>query len=380
MLKHIRLSHWLSLAALGVSMSAMVGCESTATQMDSQNNVQLIAGTYNTKGSEGLYGLSYNTRTQRFTEPHLLAKAGNPSWVQVNGNRVYVTNELGDGRLTTYSLSDEGTIQELGSVLTNGASPCYISLSPDQKYLATANYMGGNVSIFTLDGNQVPLAEPQVLQNFGKGPNTSRQEAAHVHWVQWSNDQKHLYSVDLGTDEIKIYPFDPVSGKAGKGDVAFKLQPGDGPRHLYFHPQHNNIAYILNELSNTLVVVRVNNEGYFSELQRVYTLPSDFTEHSQAAHLYITGDGKHLYASNRGHDSIAVFAVGADGKLSLQELEPVLGDWPRHFTVLESQQTLLVANQESNNIVAFKIEDDGNLSPLGEQVAVPQSTFLGTLK
>lgn len=377
---HIHFRSWFAMAALGVSMSSMIGCQTTGAQ-DGAETVQLVAGTYNTKGSEGIYGLTFNTRKGTFSKPELLSKADNPSWITIADKRLYVANEIGDGRLTTYAVNDDDSLklEALGSVLTHGASPCYVALSPDQQYLATANYMGGNVSLFTLDERGVATGDPQILQNYGKGPNTARQEAPHAHWVQWDQEQTFLYSVDLGIDEVKVYPFDEAAGKAGKGLTALKLQPGDGPRHMFFHPQ-KHMAYILNELSNTITVVEQNRDGTLTPVQRVPTLPSDFHEHSQAAHLYVTADGKHLYASNRGHDSIAVYAIADSGHLTLLETEAVQGDWPRHFLVLEDADTLLVANQESHNVVAFKIAQDGTLNPTGEQVAVPQVTFLGRLK
>lgn len=379
MSKHTNLRRWLTVAALGVSMSSMIGCQSLGFQDQDTGTVQLIAGTYNTKGSEGIYGLSYDTNSGKFSEPELLAKADNPSWITVSGERVYVANELGDGRLTTYALAPDGRIEPLGSAATEGASPCYVAVSPDQQYVASANYMGGNVSIFSVDGQGVAQVGPQVLQNVGKGPNASRQEAPHAHWVQWDKEQQFVYSVDLGTDEVKVYPFDRTAGKAGEATLALKLEPGDGPRHMFFHP-HKPMAYILNELSNTVTVVKQNRDGTLSPVQRTTTLPSDFAEHSQAAHLYVTDDAKNLYVSNRGHDSIAVYAIDGNGELTLLETQPVQGDWPRHFLVLEAADTMLVANQESHNIVAFAIAGDGTLTPTGEEVELPQVTFLGRLK
>lgn len=378
MITHLNIRNWVAMAALGVSIGSLVGCQSTGSQQR-DDTVQLVAGTYNTKGSEGIYGLTYNTKTGAFSNPELLAKADNPSWIATAGERLYAANEIGDGRLTTYAITDNHNLNQLGTAPTKGASPCYIAVSPSQQYVATANYMGGNVSIFELNEQGVATGEPQVLQHFGKGPNASRQEAPHAHWVQWDHEQNFLYTVDLGIDEVKVYPFDDATGKAGKGRTAIKLQPGDGPRHMFFHPQ-KHMAYILNELSNTITVVEQNRDGTLTAVQRLPTLPSNFNEHSQAAHIYVTADGKNLYASNRGHDSIAVYAIADNGLLTLLETESVQGDWPRHFLVLEDAGTVLVANQESHNIVAFKIAQDGTLTPTGTQAALPQVTYLGRLK
>jgi 6-phosphogluconolactonase len=156
------------------------------------------------------------------------------------------------------------------------------------------------------------------------------------------------------------------------------LRPGDGPRHLFFHPTLA-VAYVLNELSNTLVVADLRADGSLVERRRVSTLPADFIGHSQAGHLQLSDDGKTLYVSNRGHDSMAVFAVADSGTVNLLQIEPTLGRWPRHFVVLDASRMLLVANQESRNIVAFKIGADGTLKATGNQATLDQITFLGTL-
>lgn len=341
--------------------------------------VQLIAGTYSEKGSQGIYGFSYNVEAAAFSEAKLMAKAENPSYIHIESDTLYVANELGQGRLTTYKLQSDGSLSESITVPTNGASPCYVTTSPDKQFVATANYMGGNVSIFNVDDDGVVKAGPQLLQHSGKGPNKSRQEAPHAHWVQWGLDQSSLYAVDLGIDEIKVYPFDNMSGRAGNGRTALKLSPGDGPRHMYFHPS-KPLAYILNELSNTIVVAFKSASGELTPIQRIDTLPEDFIEHSQAGHIYITQDGKTLYTSNRGHDSIAVFSIASNGLLTLLETTSTEGDWPRHFLVLEDAGVMIVANQESQNIVALTINIDGTLSSLGIQMELPQSTYLGRLK
>jgi 6-phosphogluconolactonase len=148
---------------------------------------------------------------------------------------------------------------------------------------------------------------------------------------------------------------------------------------LFFHPS-KPFAYLLNELSNSVLLLEINSDGTLKESQRLSTLPKDFIAHSQAAHLYVSNSGKNLYVSNRGHQSIAVYGLADDGKMTLLQIEPTQGDWPRDFAVLESADTLLVANQRSHNIVTFKIAADGTLAATGEQIKLPQTTFLGELK
>lgn len=383
-LNPVRLPAWLGALTLGGLVSGLLGCQASP-QMNSgveaisqereHKEVPLIVGTYNTKGSEGIYGLSYHTVPGRFSAPKLLARADNPSFMALDADRLYVVNETGDGQVTTYHVSSDGALRALSSSATYGASPCFVALSPDGQFVATANYMGGNISIFSLDEQRIAQENPLVLQHYGRGANEERQTAPHAHWVKWDERNPYLYAVDLGIDEVRVYDFDQDTGQASKGRTALHLEPGDGPRHMFFHPE-KPLVYILNELSNTITVAEQERGGSLREIQRVDTLPQDFTEHSQAGHIFITSDGQYLYASNRGHDSIAVFAIADNGGLALKQLEPTGGQWPRHFLVLEEERTLIVANQESHNIVAFGLRDDGTLQFTGAEVALPQATFI----
>lgn len=356
----------------------LVGCNSmAATEPNSKTAVTLAVGTYTQDGSEGIYTLTYDSRAARFGPLKLAAPAQNASFLwPVDSELLLAVSEVGKGKLVSYRRAD-GQLQPLAEVLTGGASPCYVAVHPEGSFAATANYMGGNVSVFKLrpDGTLADL--PQLLQHQGKGPNRDRQEAPHAHWVQWHPTGERLYAVDLGIDQVRVYDFDRGQG-ASNGRTALALKPGDGPRHLAFHPSLP-LAYVVNELSNTLVVVALNPDGTLSERQRLSTLPADFTRHSQVAHLALSRTGEHLYVSNRGHNSIAVFALNAEGEARLLEIEPTRGDWPRHFSLLEDARSLIVANQESGNLVAFRIAADGRLTPAGAEAKVAQPTYVGPL-
>ncbi len=364
---------------LGCVLMAIAACQSASQPADPAGTlaeVPLIVGTYNHQGSEGIYALSYHGSPAGFSPPQLLAAADNPSFLHITSERLYAVNELGEGRLTTYQMSADGQLRELGSASTLGAAPCYVTLSPDGRFAATANYGGGNLSVFRLDQRGVAKESPHILQHSGRGHDPARQQAPHAHWVEWDRRHPYLYAVDLGIDQVLVYDVDPETGAADTGRTALQLEPGDGPRHLFFHPQQP-LAYILNELSNTITVARQADNGSLTPIQRVATLPDDFAGQSYAAHIHITADGRHLYASNRGHDSIAVFRINGDGYLTLQQLESTRGQWPRHFLVLEDARALIVANQQSHNLVAFDIGDDGGLSHNGAEATLPQATFLG---
>jgi 6-phosphogluconolactonase len=366
----------LLLAGLGLAMSAQAISQSAGPEAAAKEPIELLASGYSTQGNEGIYRLRFDPVSGTLGPPELLVRADNPSWLLVAGQRVHAANELAEGRLSTYALAADGSLSLLGSTLTLGGSPCFVALSPDRRFVATANYSGGNFSVFALDRQGVAKAGPQVLRH----PSASGAKSSHAHWLQWSAEQDFIYTVDLGLNEVNVFPFDSQTGRAGAGRLALQLQAGDGPRHLFFHPKLA-VAYVLNELSNTITVAERQAGGGLVERQRIATLPPDFKSRSQAAHIHVSADGKHLYASNRGHNSIAVFSINAtDGRLSLLQIEPVQGHWPRIFLLLEAQQVLMVANQESKNIVLFKLAADGTLKPTGQQVNLPQVSFLGQVR
>lgn len=362
-----------------LAISVSWGCQSMSNTVDKpSNHVQIIAGTYSQQGSEGIYRFAFDPVGGSMNEPALLMAAENPSYLAMSGNRVYVANELDEGQMSTLALNKAtGGAREVNRVFTGGAAPCYVSIDPTGQYVATANYNGGSVSVFPLDESGVPAAAAVVRKHTGvPGPNPERQDAPHAHWVQWDATGRQLYSVDLGLDEIKRFDFNGESGQLTEARTALRLQPGDGPRHMFFHPELP-ITYILNELSNTVVVASRSDSGELDELQRLSTLPPGFNAHSQAAHLHVTGDGRHLYVSNRGHNSITAFTIAENGQLRWLDNTDTGGDWPRHFLVMEEARMLLVANQESNNIVQMHIQADGSLVRGSHTLSLPQVTFLG---
>ncbi len=337
--------------------------------------IDLVAGSYSEQGSEGIYALTWASASGALSPPEVLVATDNPSWLAVDADILYAVNELDEGRVSAFRWGDE--VQLLSSVATRGAAPCYLALSPDGGFLATANYNGGNISVFRRTPDGALTERPQVRQHAGTlGTNATRQEAPHAHWVQWSPDGQRIYAVDLGIDEVLTAGFDAASGQVSAQQTALKLRPGDGPRHLYFHPELA-VTYVLNELSNTVVVAALNPDGRLTERQRLSTLPAGYAQHSQAAHLDVSRDGRYLYASNRGHDSIAVFAIDATGNLRALGTQPSGGKWPRHFLLLEEAGVMVVANQHSNQLSVLPILKDGTLGLPRTAVTLPQATFVG---
>jgi 6-phosphogluconolactonase len=254
----------------------------------------------------------------------------------------------------------------------------YLSLSPNEQHLAVANYSSGNLAVFKLNATGALVEQPTVLQHQGRGPNVKRQEGPHAHWAQWDPQARFLYAVDLGTDQVMAYPFNPSSGHIGTGFTALKTEPGAGPRHMVFHPTHDWV-YLINELTNKIVFAKRKIDGQLQAMQRVSTLPDDFTGPSQGAHIAINNDGTRLYSSNRGHDSIAVFEIAKNGELSIVQHIGTQGHWPRFFLLLDNEMLLLVANERSNSVVALQVDAQGMLSETGQSVEIAEPTYLGEI-
>ncbi len=350
--------------------------------------IPLIIGTYtsstgsNVEPSRGLYVVNYDSTSGQLSQPTLAAPIDNPSFGAIDRDRgrVYVASETEVGEVAAFQWRPGSTdLSPINTVSSEGAYPCYVSLSPDGSRLAVANYVSGNIAVYELDPDTGAIGDsPQTRQHAGRGPNPERQEGPHAHWVEWAPEGRFLYVVDLGIDEIVGYSFDASSGRLGEGFTALKVEAGAGPRHMVFHPK-KNLAYIFNELSNSVIVASREKDGHLIVRQTISSLPADFNGHSQGAHIAISADGTNLYASNRGHDSIVVFDIAEDGQLGSPRWIGTQGDWPRFFTILPDQQTLLVANERSHNLITFHIHADGHLSPTGQRVQLAQPVYAGPL-
>ena len=318
----------------------------------------LLVGTYTKNGSKGIYVLSFDTATGKATEISHTETATNPSFLTISKDhgQVYSTNELSDGKVSVYSFIDNklNLIQEKTS---KGADPCYITLSPDQSNLFVANYSGGSITSYHrfADGR---LSNPQqFIQHEGKSVNETRQEKAHVHGVFFSPDGKYVLTPDLGMDEISIYPYQTKNGPPLQTQKAssIKSSPGAGPRHLCFS-SNGKYLYVIEELTGSISVYLFLN-GAASFLQKVYTHPNTFKGKAGSADIHLSPDGLYLYASNRGtENNIVSFKVLRNGKLEESTIQytSTEGKAPRNFTISKDGNWLLVANQDSDNIIAFR--------------------------
>jgi 6-phosphogluconolactonase len=344
------------------------------------NEWLLYVGTYtNTEAkSEGVYLYRFNAATGEI-KPAGLAKSPSPAFLAIDAKRrfLYATNEVSEfngkknGGVTAFSISQTtGELTQLNQQPAPGV-PCHVTVHPSGRFVLIADYGGGNAAIYPvkLDGSLGAMSD--VAQHTGKGANPQRQAEPHAHCIIVDAAGKYAFVPDLGIDKVMSYRLDTQLGKLlPHGSAAVK--PGAGPRHFVFHP-NQEAAYVINELNSTVTVFEyIAARGTLSEVQSISTLPADFKGTSYCADIHVHPTGKFVYGSNRGHNSIAIYAAEAKtGKLTLIGHEPVRGDWPRNFSLDPTGQFLLVANQRSNNIVVFRINlKTGLLTATDQTVAL----------
>jgi 6-phosphogluconolactonase len=356
-----------------------------ALQHDITTSTMVYIGTYAEATKESIFVLGLDVETGALTQVSGVKAGANPSYLTLDKkNRyLYAVNETEDyegkhnGAVSAFAVDQQtGGLTLLNQIASKGGAPCFITLDKTGKTLLVANYMGGNITAFQLQHNGQISQVADLVQFSGSGPNKERQEAPHAHYVAPDPENRFVLAVDLGTDRVMSYRLIEGAEKdvllKNKPVVAFITAAGAGPRHLTFHPG-NTIAYLLNELNSTIDVLRYDaDKGIFSGIQTIATLPSDFKENNQCAAIKVSADGRHLYASNRGHNSIVVYAVNErTGRLTLVEHINTGGDWPRDFSLDPTGKILLVANERSDNIVTFKRDTvSGKLTETGHQAKV----------
>ncbi|MDC7676718.1 lactonase family protein [Asticcacaulis machinosus] len=345
--------------------------------VSAQGETQLLTGAYSDGALKGMKLLRFDAARDEFTIVKSFEAIENASFALYDSDngRVYVTGEADTGQVGAFRLSEDHlTLTPLGYVSSLAGSPCYLALSPDKSRLAVANYHGDIVAVFKIDAASGALqSNPDIL----KGTDTTK--TGHAHWVQWSPEGDKIYMVDLGHDEVRAYPYDAKTGAIGAATSAFKTPVGSGPRHMAFSPD-GRFAYVVTEYANTVIALKREAGGSLSELQTISTLPADYKDKSFAAHIQINKAGDTLYMTNRGHNSLGVFRIQADGQLKPLQTISTGGDWPRFFLLLEDEKRLLVAHQRSNDIRTFHINNDGSLAETPVKFALPKPVMILPLK
>ena len=386
----LSLQQYYGLIALLLGMSILIGCKSNSKKTEisegdfekmenSKGKFQkFLVGTFAEGEEQGIYQIDFNLETGALTNKQHIAKEDKPGYLYLSrdGEKVYSSNGTKPGSVSAFQWNEDKTaLNRVSNLSSLGDGACYVGVSPDEHLLVAANYGSGSIVVYPLDEKGNMINDPQGIQHTGSGPHPN-QNSAHAHCVQFSQNGKFLYAVDLGIDQILTYPINSEN-KLGKAQVALQLDPGDGPRHLVFHPTENRV-FIINELSSTVVSSTLDKEtGVFTKIDKKSTLPDDYQGPNACADIHISKDGKFLYASNRGHNSIAVYSVSESGDLKLLSIEPVQGDWPRNFTLSPDGNFLLVANQKSDDITVFRVDKrTGLMKYTGNRISLSQPVCL----
>ncbi len=343
----------------------------------------VYVGTYTEKKSKGIYAFRFDPATGRLSALGLAAETVNPAFLAIDPSRrfLYAVNEISQcggrssGGVSAFAI-DPGTgkLTFLNEVPSGGASPAHLAVDKTGRFVLVANYSGGSVAVFPIlkDGR---LGEASALvRHSGASIDPQRQEGPHPHSIYLSPDNRFAICPDLGLDEVLVYRFDAENGTLAPNNPPFaRVNPGAGPRHFAFHTS-GKFGYVIDEMQATVTVFSYEPaSGTLHLLQTISTLPKDFDGERSTAEVEVHPSGKFLYGSNRGHDSIAMFAINnRKGTLTPLGYAPTLGKTPRSFAVNPTGSYLFAANQDSDSIVQFRIDpNNGRLTPTGQVLEVP---------
>lgn len=365
---------FMKLGGLGVMGAVTFPAMANTTQ-----DLLLYVGTYTSGKSEGVYMYSMNAATGALT-PRSSIKSINPSFLVVNPGRfLYAVNEVPEldgkptGGVSAFAIDPfAAKLTFINQQPSEGTDPCHLSFDRQRKNLLVANYTSGTVSVLPIQRDGSLGAAIDVKQHEGSGPR-EQQKSAHAHCIKLDRANRFAVAADLGSDKVMIYRFNQLNGKLEPGQQpSATLHPGAGPRHLTFHP-NGKYLYVINELDSSLTTFKYDAaKGSLTAFETVSTLPRDFVGTSYCADIHISKSGRFLYGSNRGHNSIVVFAIDPrTARLSLVEHVSTQGNWPRNFVIDPTGQFLLVANQRSDNVVVFRIDaQTGRLTPTGHTAEI----------
>jgi 6-phosphogluconolactonase len=340
-------------------------------------------GTYAAENEDGIHICRFNLATGQIARIGAISGIKNPSFqaLHPNGRFLYSVSEWSEyegkraGSVHAYAIDrSSGQLTHLNSQSSMGESPCHVTVDHAAGHVLAANYTGGSVVVLPIETDGGLGVASAFVQHKGSSVHP-RQEAPHAHCMNVDPADRYVVAADLGTDQVVIYQYDRQSGLITPNPrmPAASVKPGAGPRHFAFHPQ-GKFGYVINELNSTVTAFTYDGQnGALKAMQDISTLPADFRGESTTAEIVVSPDGKFLYGSNRGHDSIAVFSIHEQtGQLTVVSHHSTLGKEPRNFAIDPTGTYLVAANQRTGNVVVFQIDrTSGKLAPTGHQIEIP---------
>lgn len=354
-----------------------------ALAKETPDSWRVYIGTYTGGKSEGVYMLRLDTETGKLENLELAGAVENPSFLALHPEKplLYSVGQGVDaagkhrGMASALAMNPlDGKLALINQEATVGEGPCHVAVDRAGRHILAANYSSGSVAVLPINEDGSLGAACDFEQHEGSSVNPKRQEGPHAHCVKLDPAGKFAFVIDLGLDRVMIYRYDDATGTLEPNDPpSATVAPGAGPRHFAFHP-NGNFAYVVNELGNTVTAFTYDGDaGTLKALQTISTLPDGFDKENTTAEICVHPSGKFVFASNRGHDSIACFAVdAATGRLTALGQVSTGGNVPRNFNISPDGKFLLAANQQSNNVVAFRINMETGLpEATGSEVEVP---------
>ncbi len=364
-----------------MTVGSIIGTAHAQTKTKRGGKMRVYIGTYTKKQKQGIFIFDMDTKTGQLTPSVAGPETPNPTFLTIhpNGKFLYAVNEIDDfegkkaGSVSAYSIAADGSLSLLNQQSSVGDGPCYITLDPSKKHALIANYGGGSVAVLPVESDGKIGTATAFVQHIGSSVNKDRQGEPHAHSLNPDATGKYAFAADLGTDKIYIYNLDSAKGTlTPHSPPALNTKPGAGPRHFTFAPDYKH-AYYCGELDSTVNVASYDAQtATLTNIQTLSTLPADYHEPGNStAEVRVHPNGKFVYVSNRGHNSLAIFAVQPDGTLKAAGHQSVMGKTPRNFNFDPSGTFLLAANQDSDNLVVFRL--DGQTGKMTEvmQVSVP---------
>jgi 6-phosphogluconolactonase len=362
---------WVSRTAVCLLCAAM-GCASwdrqTATTVQGPASFWVYVGTYTKSASKGVYLFQLDIDSGSLTSQGLAVAADDPNFLAIapNQKNLYAcatANNHRDSMIDAFAIdSASGMLRLIDQQASGGSGATHVAVAPNGKILATANYSSGSVALLPIKSDGRIEAPSAIDQHHGSSINRARQTSPHPHSCSFDQSGKFVFVPDLGMDKIFVY--DVEDGKLTPGE-AVTVAAGSGPRHMAFAPG-GKFAYLINEMAGTVIAYSYDR-GALNQMQTISTLPPGFNKPNTAAEIAVHPNGRFLYASNRGDDSIAVFSIDpANGMLSLIGFQPTLGKGPREFAIDPTGNFLIAANQSSDSVVLFRIDPQtGRLTATG---------------
>ncbi|MFC2125537.1 lactonase family protein [Bacteroidota bacterium] len=357
----------------------------------SQPKEILYVGTFSERDSKGIYVFEFDRDNKIIELIQTIGGKVGPSFLDTDpkGNYLFSVNGtgIGDqkrwGSVTSYKINRKnGKLSKNNIVSAFGGGPCHIVIDKTGTRALVSNYGSGNLVMFPISNAGLLSEEAVTIQHNGSSVNESRQKKPRVHSIKLSYDNNYAYVSDLGIDKVMIYELDAEMGSLKPAQKPYvDIEQGSGPRHFAYHPDLP-YAYVINELFNTVTAFKVDKQnGSLTTIQTITTLPKLFNEVSYCADIHIHPNGKFLYGSNRGNNTIVVFSIDqSTGELDLVDHTSTKGDWPRNFMIDQEGKLLLVANQKTDDIYIFEIDGEtGKLKDSGVKLNVPAPVCLKIL-